>query len=95
MRVLKVACFRKGMGTVARAGEKNLKDETDYLVVGCGASAMAFTDVMLKETNATITILDRRHAPGGHWNDVYPFVKLQRYFQIAIFILSKTIHMVI
>ena len=66
------------MSTVARAGEKNLKDETDYLVVGCGASAMAFTDVMLKETNATITILDRRHAPGGHWNDVYPFVKLHQ-----------------
>ncbi len=55
-----------------------MKSETDYLIVGCGASAMAFADVMLDETDATITIVDRRNAPGGHWNDVYPFVKLHQ-----------------
>ena len=52
-----------------------MESETDYLIVGCGAAAMAFADVILDETDATITIVDRRDAPGGHWNDAYPFVK--------------------
>jgi hypothetical protein len=52
--------------------------ETDYLVTGCGASAMAFVDVMLRESDATFTIVDRRAAPGGHWNDAYPFVRLHQ-----------------
>ena len=52
--------------------------ETDYLVKGAGASAMAFVDVMLRETDATFTIVDRRLAPGGHWNDAYPFVRLHQ-----------------
>ena len=52
--------------------------ETDYLVKGAGASALAFVDVMLRETDATFTIVDRRHAPGGHWNDAYPFVRLHQ-----------------
>jgi cation diffusion facilitator CzcD-associated flavoprotein CzcO len=42
---------------------------TDYLVVGAGASPMSFVDVILKDTDATVTIIDRGHAPGGHWND--------------------------
>ncbi len=52
--------------------------ETDYLVVGAGAMAMAFVDVMLRESDATFTIVDRRHAAGGHWNDAYPFVRLHQ-----------------
>jgi hypothetical protein len=52
--------------------------QTDYLVKGCGASAMAFVDAMLRETNATFTLVDRRAAPGGHWNDAYPFVRLHQ-----------------
>ncbi len=24
----------------------------------------------------TIGFVDRRHVPGGHWNDAYPFVRL-------------------
>ncbi|HTE39440.1 MAG TPA: hypothetical protein VK629_01340 [Steroidobacteraceae bacterium] len=52
--------------------------QTDYLVKGCGASAMAFVDTMLKETDATFTIVDKRAAPGGHWNDAYPFVRLHQ-----------------
>ena len=43
--------------------------DTDYLVVGCGATALAFVDALFHETDATFTIVDRRHAPGGHWND--------------------------
>ena len=60
--------------------------ETDYLVKGAGASAMAFVDVMLRETDATFTIVDRRLAPGGHWNDAYPFVRLHQpsaYYGVA------------
>ena len=50
--------------------------ETDYLVVGCGATGMAFTDALIADCDAQVIMVDRRHAPGGHWNDVYPFVRL-------------------
>lgn len=50
--------------------------ETDYLVVGSGASGMSFVDSLLDATDADIVIVDRRHAPGGHWVDCYPFVRL-------------------
>lgn len=52
--------------------------ETDYLVVGAGAAGMAFTDQLLAHSDATVTIVDRRHAPGGHWVDAYPFVRLHQ-----------------
>lgn len=51
---------------------------TDYLVVGAGAAGMAFTDALLAHTQATVTLVDRRHAPGGHWIDAYPFVRLHQ-----------------
>jgi hypothetical protein len=51
---------------------------TDYLVVGAGAAGMAFTDSLLSHSDATVTIVDRRHAPGGHWIDAYPFVRLHQ-----------------
>ncbi|MFT7649859.1 MAG: hypothetical protein ACI8Y4_004623 [Candidatus Poriferisodalaceae bacterium] len=40
---------------------ENLK--VDYFVTGAGAMGLAFT----------VVIIDRRPAPGGHWNDAYPF----------------------
>jgi hypothetical protein len=52
--------------------------DTDYLVVGAGAAGMAFTDALLAHSDATITIVDRRHAPGGHWIDAYPYVRLHQ-----------------
>ena len=52
--------------------------EADYLVVGAGAAGMAFTDAILTHSDATVTIVDRRHAPGGHWLDAYPFVRLHQ-----------------
>ncbi|MBJ82650.1 MAG: hypothetical protein CL462_07090 [Acidimicrobiaceae bacterium] len=51
---------------------------SDYLVVGAGAMGMAFTDVLMTETDATVTIVDRHSHPGGHWNDSYPFVRLHQ-----------------
>lgn len=52
--------------------------KTDYLVVGAGATGLAFADTLLEETEAHITIVDRRDKPGGHWNDAYPFVRLHQ-----------------
>jgi cation diffusion facilitator CzcD-associated flavoprotein CzcO len=52
--------------------------ETDYLVVGAGAGGLAFADTLVQHSDATVTIVDRRHAPGGHWNDAYPFIRLHQ-----------------
>lgn len=57
---------------------RNEELETDYLVVGAGAAGMAFTDALLAHSEATVTIVDRRHAPGGHWIDAYPYVRLHQ-----------------
>ena len=32
--------------------------ETDYLIVGSGATGMAFADIILSETDATMIIVD-------------------------------------
>ena len=52
--------------------------ETDYLVIGAGAAGLAFTDTLLDESDAHVTIVDRRGKPGGHWNDAYSFVTLHQ-----------------
>lgn len=53
-------------------------ESTDYLIIGAGAVGLAFADTLLDETDATITIVDREHAPGGHWVHAYPFVRLHQ-----------------
>ena len=52
--------------------------DTDYLVVGAGAAGMAFVDSLIGESDADVVVVDRRHVPGGHWNDAYPFVPCSR-----------------
>lgn len=52
--------------------------DVDYLIIGAGAMSLAFADQLLQDTEYTIAIVDRRAAPGGHWNDAYPFVKLHQ-----------------
>jgi hypothetical protein len=52
--------------------------ETDYLVIGAGASGMAFTDALIADAEVDVVMVDRRHSPGGHWNDAYPFVRLHQ-----------------
>ncbi|MGD9796490.1 MAG: NAD(P)-binding protein [Acidimicrobiia bacterium] len=52
--------------------------ETDYLVVGAGAAGMAFTDALIDHADVHVTLVDRRHVPGGHWQDAYPFVQLHQ-----------------
>lgn len=52
--------------------------QTDYLVVGAGAMGMAFTDALIDHADVHVTLVDRRHGPGGHWQDAYPFVQLHQ-----------------
>lgn len=52
---------------------------TDYLVIGTGASAMAFVDTLLDQRpDATVLMVDRLHRPGGHWNHAYPWVRVHQ-----------------
>jgi hypothetical protein len=60
-------------------GQKYLEDlmserivQADYLIIGAGASAMAFADEILTHSSSSLAIVDRRDSPGGHWNDAYP-----------------------
>ncbi len=52
--------------------------ETDYLVVGAGTNGMGFVDSLVESSDADVVIVDRRHRPGGHWLDAYPFVQLHQ-----------------
>jgi hypothetical protein len=52
--------------------------ETDYLVVGAGAMGMAFTDALIDHADVHVTLVDRRYAAGGHWQDAYPYVQLHQ-----------------
>jgi hypothetical protein len=37
---------------------------------------MAFVDALISDCDADVVMADRRHQPGGHWHDAYPFVRL-------------------
>ena len=50
----------------------------DYVVVGAGAMGMAFTDALVEHADVRVALVDRRHAPGGHWLEAYPFVRLHQ-----------------
>jgi hypothetical protein len=52
--------------------------ESDYLVVGAGVLGMGFVDTLLQHSDADVVMVDRRHRPGGHWLDSYPFVQLHQ-----------------
>ena len=53
--------------------------DTDYLIVGAGAMGMAFADELFhRDPDARMVIVDRRAAPGGHWTDAYPYVRLHQ-----------------
>ncbi len=52
--------------------------EADYLVVGAGATGMAFTDALIDHADVSVVLVDRRHSVGGHWLDAYPFVRLHQ-----------------
>ncbi len=53
--------------------------ETDYLIVGAGAMGMAFADeVLVRDKNSQIVMVDKHARPGGHWNDAYSHVTLHQ-----------------
>jgi len=71
---------------------RELALETDYLVVGSGALGMAFVDSLLEHSDADVVMVDRRHCPGGHWLDAYPFVRLHqpsRYYGVDSTVLGQ------
>lgn len=52
--------------------------DADYLVVGAGATGLAFTDALVDHSDARVVLVDRRGGPGGHWREAYPFVRLHQ-----------------
>ena len=54
----------------------------DYLVVGAGATGMAFCDTLLHHaapsSAPSVVLVDNHHRPGGQWNDSYAFVALHQ-----------------
>ena len=55
-----------------------LRVEADYLVVGAGATGMAFADALVDHADVRVALVDRRHGVGGHWLEAYPFVRLHQ-----------------
>jgi NAD(P)-binding Rossmann-like domain len=52
--------------------------DVDHLVVGAGATGMAFVDALVGHSDARVALVDRRHGVGGHWLEAYPFVRLHQ-----------------
>ena len=53
--------------------------ECDYLVVGGGATGLAFVDELIHgSSDIKVVLVDKRSKPGGHWVDAYPFVRLHQ-----------------
>jgi len=57
-------------------GEQAVLIDTDYLVVGAGATGLAFADALVAEADVEVMLIDRQRGPGGHWQNAYPFVRL-------------------
>jgi hypothetical protein len=70
-------------GTTEAAEEGQPKElapiRCDYLVVGAGTAGMSFVDTLLThDPAATVVLVDRNSAAGGHWTKAYPFVRLHQ-----------------
>ena len=50
--------------------------EADYVIIGAGQAGMAFADTLVRNSTATVAIVDRHARPGGHWNEAYPFISI-------------------
>jgi hypothetical protein len=69
-------------GLIIEEGATDLPSECDYLIVGGGASGLAFADSLLAHCTAApspvVVIADSHRTPGGQWNDSYSFVRLHQ-----------------
>jgi NAD(P)-binding Rossmann-like domain len=74
--IVLLAASRKEGSRFRRRIGGDILISTDYLVVGAGANGLAFADALVAEADVEVTVIDRRQAPGGHWVDAYPFVRL-------------------
>ena len=55
--------------------------DCDYLIVGAGATGLAFLEeVITSSRNLTAVLVDCRAGPGGHWLDSYSWVRLHQGF---------------
>ncbi len=52
--------------------------QADHLVVGAGASGLAYVDALVAHSGARVVLVDRRAGVGGHWREAYPFVRLHQ-----------------
>ena len=52
--------------------------DVDYLVIGAGATGLAFTDALIDHADVRVAVVDRRAGLGGHWREAYPFVRLHQ-----------------
>jgi len=54
--------------------------ECDYLIVGAGATTLAFLDTLVTELpdDTKFVLVDKKAAPGGHWIDSYGYVQLHQ-----------------
>ena len=62
-------------------GNTMSKKVCDYLVIGGGATGMAFSDSLLqssKDTKPSVVVVDKHLTPGGQWHDSYNFVQLHQ-----------------
>ncbi|MGH2784252.1 MAG: NAD(P)-binding protein, partial [Actinomycetota bacterium] len=46
--------------------------------IGAGVTGMGFTDELIAHADADVVLVDRRHRPGGHWNQGYGFLRLHQ-----------------
>jgi len=66
-----------GFNVMGSEREARVSLTTDYLVIGAGASGMAFIDEILHGSKDNkIILVDTRAQAGGHWIDAYDFVSL-------------------
>lgn len=65
---------------VANADADGDEVKCDYLVVGGGATGMAFCDTLLARSSESLRVIvvDEHDAPGGQWHDSYGFVRLHQ-----------------
>ena len=66
--------------------------DVDHLVVGAGASGLAFTDALIDHSDARVALVDRRDGVGGHWREAYPFVRLHQassFYGVASTVLAE------